>query len=89
LPIKKLSTHGKFAVQFHQSLKLQISSLNWCTNNQICLQFAKHCAPKKGSHSVQAKRPQEFVDEIDPCSQFHQRFMHAFSYKILAPKISS
>ncbi len=27
----------KIAIQFHQQLKLQISSLNWCTFCQMCL----------------------------------------------------
>jgi len=34
--------------------------------------------PKKAYHLVCAKKPREYVGEIDPRCQFHQRFLHAF-----------
>jgi len=51
-------------INFTNYLKLQIPSLNWCTFWQICLPFAKHCAPKKASHPVREKKPHSYVGEI-------------------------
>jgi len=62
----------KIAVQFHQQLKLQIWSLNWCS-------FAKFVCrlPKKVEKSSRKSRT-AFVDEIDPKCQFHQHFTRKF-----------
>ena len=45
-----------FGIQFHQLLKLKISSLNWRGFHQICSPFAKRRAPKKASHLVGANK---------------------------------
>jgi len=61
---EKLPAHSiwqKIAGQLHQQLKLQILSINWTTFCQICLPFAKHCAPRRASHPVRAKKPNAYV----------------------------
>jgi len=40
--------------------------------------FDNHYTPKKGSHSVYAKKHRAFVDKIEPNRQFHQHFLRAF-----------
>jgi len=46
-PSKMLLVHKKYTVQFHQQLKLHITSLNWHTFYKNCLLFAKLFTPKK------------------------------------------
>jgi len=53
---KKLPAHINFAVQFHQQLKLQILSLNWCTFCQTLSAVCPIWAPKKAPHPVIAKK---------------------------------
>jgi hypothetical protein len=44
---RKVADTRKNGDQFHQQIKLQISSLNWHTFYQICLSFAKRHLTKK------------------------------------------
>jgi hypothetical protein len=61
------SMHKKIADKFHQQMKLQISSLNWCTSCQICSPFAKSHLPKKAFHLVRSIKFQNNVGAVDPC----------------------
>jgi len=61
-----LPTNEKFAVQFHQQLKLQISGLNCALFDKYCLLLAQFGRQKKASHPVCSKKPRVYVDEIDP-----------------------
>ncbi len=72
----------RISVQFHQQLKLQISSQNWHTFCQICLTFVKHCVPKKCSHSVCAKKPCMLM-KSNPRVHLINILRAAFSIKVL------
>jgi len=47
----------------------------------LCAAFTGH-SPVNASHLVWEKKLHEYVDEIDPCCQFHQRFTCAFFVRI-------
>jgi len=66
-----LPTNEKFAVQFHQQLKLQISGLNCALFDKYCLLLAQFGRQKKASHPVCSKKPRVYVDEIDPSLAFY------------------
>jgi len=78
-----LPTHKKFVDQFHQQIKIKISSVNWCTSCQFCSLFAKRHLPKKTSLLEKASKN---VGEVSISSTFYVNF---FEQKCFAQLFST
>jgi len=58
---QKVAETQNLDVQFHQQLKLQISSVNWCTFCHALIVVCPIGTPKKASHPIRAKKSRLFM----------------------------